>query len=167
MSNPAFTCHLLDTEMFAAASRARLALAEARQADREWLIANKSDYGWASISEIVPPCSMWFAPWYFNPATDAAKRAQMLELIGAQPAVKHGYLANRYWQEWAHVRPPIVVLCPNGKEWVIDANSSNGDGWTVQGEAPLLVVTPSIQVPGYHGFLGSNGAPPGVFTGNL
>lgn len=71
-------------------------------------------------------------------------------------------LSPHYTKDWAGKRKPIQVVCPNGKEWCVDAISSNGDGWVVTGEPPCLTCSPSIGVPGYHGFLQG-----GVFTEDL
>lgn len=62
------------------------------------------------------------------------------------------------------------VVCPPGDEWDvwgIDERASSGGYWKREGVAPLLVVTPSIAMPHYHGFLGSNGAPPGYLSDDL
>jgi hypothetical protein len=76
----------------------------------------------------------------------------------------------------------IMARCPNGRDWHIDGRASNctlpqddvHHCWIRHGEPPLLVVDKagvtcsagagSIQAGDYHGFLGSNGAPPGWFT---
>jgi hypothetical protein len=82
----------------------------------------------------------------------------------------------------------LVVVCPNGHQWMIDTRCSNctlpkdsgpfGTAhrcWTRTGEPPLISVGKqygktcsagggSIQAGDYHGFLGSNGAAPGYFT---
>ena len=111
---------------------------------------------------------MWFAGWYFDPKNPAhaSRRQSALAYIRDNPTGNY-YLSKFYWENWSQKRPPIVVLCPNGAEWCVDAKSSNGMGWTVVGEPPLLSCTPSIDVPGYHGFLGINGAPPGHFTPDI
>lgn len=103
------------------------------------------------------PGMMWFCPWYFDP-TDPKDQ----ERFG-----KSGMLSPHYWRDWAKVRAPVCVICPGGGQWCVDQLSSNGDGWRVTGTPPLLSCTPSIVVPGYHGFLGINGVPPGFFTGPL
>lgn len=77
------------------------------------------------------------------------------------------FLSVHYWRDWSAKRPPICVVCPNGETWEIDRKSSNGDGWKVTGDLPNISCTPSIVVHGYHGHLGSNGAPPGQFTGDI
>lgn len=76
----------------------------------------------------------------------------------------------------------LMVKLPNGREWFIDGRASNctlpNDDvhhcWIRHGTPPDLVVDKngvtcsagagSIAAPGYHGFLGTNGAPPGWFT---
>lgn len=55
-----------------------------------------------------------------------------------------------------------VVKLPPGNSydlWNIDHKATSGGYWERHGEAPDLVVTPSIQTGAYHGFLGSNTAP--------
>jgi hypothetical protein len=150
-------------EEFRVLDDARLALAKKRGEDPAWLSANKAEYGWARIDEVAEPgtCVMWEAYWFHDPQDpgDAAARENAL----ANPNINH-FLSRFYWKDWSHIRAPLCVLCPNGQEWCIDAKSSNGDGWTVTGEAPLVSASPSIVVPGYHGFLGSNGQPPGWFS---
>lgn len=48
---------------------------------------------------------------------------------------------------------PIVVRLPGGHDWIVDGPARNGGYWSRQGTPPNLTVTPSIQAPGYHGFL--------------
>ena len=154
------------------ANAERMELGKKRGNDTEWMKAHKSTYGWATLDEITGPCVMWSAPWYYDPADpeDKIKRDAALAAIanGTFGTGEHSYYLSRfYWQDWSDKRAPLIVLCPNGREWCVDAKSSNGEGWKVQGEPPKLIVTPSIQVPGYHGWLGSNGAAPGVFSAPL
>lgn len=148
-------CQLITDAQHTAAEEARLALARSREADPAWMAANNATHGWASLREVAPPGTMWFCSWWFDPADPecASRRQRALADIAAAPGAKHGYLSNRYWLQWSDKRPPINVLCPNGQEWCVDANSNNGDGWTVTGDAPLITCTPSILVPGYHGWL--------------
>lgn len=167
MSDPSHTCHFLDEAAYRAADDARLALAKRRDADDAWKAANNATYGWASMHEVVAPCAMWFSRWFFDPAlpNDGPRRHAAIAAIldgtfGA--GERNYYLSRMYWQTWSHVRPPICVLCPNGKEWCVDSKSSNGEGWTVTGDPPALTCAPSIMVPGYHGFLQN-----GVFTPNM
>lgn len=163
-------CKFLSPSEFDAAKKARLELGRSRGADPAWLAANKAQYGWASLRDVIPPGSMWFSTWYFDPADpdDQRQRQSALADLAANKFVADvHYLSKFYWTTWSEKRPPISVLCPNGAEWCVDAKSSNGFGWTVVGEPPLISCTPSIDVPGYHGFLGINGAAPGFFTPDL
>lgn len=68
----------------------------------------------------------------------------------------------------------LVVRCPNGLDWSIDAPSTRSGGrWTRTGEPPAVSVTPSIAIgmpgaPNYgHYWLGVNGSGPGVFSDHL
>lgn len=102
-----------------------------------------------------------------------------------------GMMWDAFWAgEWA--KGPdgksLVVVCPNGAQWMIDGHASNctmpNDSgpygvahrcWTRTGTPPLISVSKaygktcaagggSIQAGNYHGFLGINGAQPGEFT---
>lgn len=99
--------------------------------------------------KIKKPLAMWYAPWYHDPAE------------GKIDAEKH-FLSIHYQNDWSDKRPPLCVRCPNGSIWVPDQKSSNGTGWKVTGEAPNISCSPSISVPGYHGFLRD-----GLFTADL
>lgn len=68
------------------------------------------------------------------------------------------------WREWDYwsamyralpdpVRPPVCISMPGGDTWLIDAKSSNGEGWHITGEEGLWTASPSILVPRYHGYL--------------
>ncbi len=151
-------CHFLTPKMFREAEEARMALAKRREADPEWLKANNTNYGWASLAEITGPCVMWYLPWLFDPdkAEHKVRRDMALQAIadGSFGTGEHNYYLSRfYWQDWSDKRPPLCVLTPNGKEWVVDAKSSNGEGWKVTGTEPQISCQPSIQVDGYHGYL--------------
>lgn len=56
-------------------------------------------------------------------------------------------------------RLPLMVRLPCGVDWCVDVcawkdGRPYGDGWTVTGTAPLITVSPSINLPGiYHGFI--------------
>lgn len=161
------TCHFLNDEQFRIAENSRQALGKTRDKDDDWKKTNNSEYGWAKLCEVTGPCPMWYVPWYYDPGDpekgirrDAALSAIADGSFGT--GERNYYLSKFYWQQWSHIRPPICVLCPNGAEWCVDAKSSNGEGWNVTGEPPLLTCTPSILVPGYHGFLQN-----GVFTENM
>jgi hypothetical protein len=95
---------------------------------------------------------------------------------------------------WAgpHAQGPdgksLVVVCPNGEQWMIDSHASNCTNptdsgpygvahrcWTRTGTPPLISVgkqwgktcaagAGSILAGNYHGFLGIQGAQPGYFT---
>lgn len=56
-------------------------------------------------------------------------------------------------RKWEEGIPHLHGVCPNGVHWDIDGPSSNGNGWTRTGEPPNITASPSILVPGYHGFL--------------
>jgi hypothetical protein len=114
------------------------------------------------------PGMMWHVPWFHDPAAPREGRS-VAEQRARYPrgSKAESHLSSYYWHDHADRRAPLTVVCPNGAEWTVDAVSGNGAGWEVKGEPPLLVVTPSIAAPGYHGFLGSNGAPPGHFTGDV
>lgn len=118
----------------------------------------------ASLSDVIAPGAMWEAPWYFDPAGDDEmqhrRRTAMANIAAGSP--RNFYLSRFYWETWSTTRPPLCVLCPNGREWCVDAKSSNGEGWQVTGSPPLITAAPSIAVPGYHGFLQK-----GVFTPDL
>lgn len=151
-------CRFLDEAEFRKADDARLALAKRRGDDARWLADNNSTYGYASLKEVTGPCVMWFATWYFNPINpehelrrEAALRAITEGHFGK--GERNYYLSRFYWQDWSDKRPPICVMCPNGAEWCVDSKSSNGEGWKVTGDPPLITCQPSILVPGYHGFL--------------
>jgi hypothetical protein len=114
------------------------------------------------------PGMMWSTPWYHDPV--GRKRVcNVADLRARWPrGVKaESHLSSFYWHDHAEKRAPLTVICPNGREWTVDAVSSNGAGWEVRGEPPLITCSPSIAVPGYHGWLGSNGAPPGHFTDDV
>ena len=107
------------------------------------------------------PGMAWFTPWVFDPLGDPLMQGKRVMIAGAD-AKNAGYLSPHYWRDWAGKRAPICVVCPNGKWWQIDRKSSNGDGWAVTGELPNITCSPSIVVPGYHGWLRS-----GEFTPDI
>jgi len=100
--------------------------------------------------KIRQPGAMWLCPWMFDPSKDT------MNPDGSN------WLSIHYVKDHSKNRPPIQVRCPNGSVWVIDQKSSNGTGWIVTGEVPNITCSPSIVVPGYHGFLRD-----GVFTDDL
>ncbi len=112
------------------------------------------------------PGMMWEVPWYYDPVRDAARLPERLRFAREG---KSSVLSVRYYERDAATRAPVCVVTPNGDEWCIDSIARNGPGWACDGVPPLLVCSPSIQTPNYHGWLGSNhpGTPsvrPGWFT---
>lgn len=153
------TCYFLNKDQFRAVDDRRIELARTRTDGKQG----------ASLSEVTPPGAMWYAHWFYDPEDpeDRSRRDAALKAIADRTFGKPGfsfYLSRMYWQTWSERRPPICVLCPNGAEWCVDAKSSNGEGWSVTGVPPMISCSPSILVPGYHGYLGAHGAAPGVFT---
>jgi hypothetical protein len=129
------------------------------------------------------PGMAWYCPWYFDPKhpreiadaddlpiTDPERCLNIRIERGLQGK---SFLSVNYWRDWARTRPPITVVCPNGEQWCIDQKANNGPGWTVGGNFPdnglpsNITAMPSIVVPGYHGWLGVQGALPGQFTGDI
>lgn len=123
---------------------------------------------WHSDRRVFVPGLAWYQPWYFDHTGERQRKGQYVMLNRTMDEAKgRSFLSPHYWSDWSTKRDPICVVCPNGEHWEIDRRSSNGDGWTVTGELPDIVVTPSIVVEGYHGWLGCNGAPPGTFSGDI
>lgn len=56
----------------------------------------------------------------------------------------------------------LVVMLPDGLEWVIDGPAKSGGHWTRTGEPPKITASPSILTSKYHGFLRE-----GVLTDDL
>ena len=102
---------------------------------------------------VFVPGMAWYQPFYFDPLGELAalKRPGFRETAMCER--NDSFLSVHYWRDWADKRPPICVVCPNGETWECDRKSSNGDGWIVTGELPNITCSPSIVVPGYHGFL--------------
>ncbi len=88
---------------------------------------------WPDIVEIG---TMWLAPYHL--LGDRAKR-----------------LSPNYHSQWAGKRAPLVVCLPNNTFFCVDNMATDGgNGWTVTGEAPLITVSPSINIVGsYHGWI--------------
>ena len=76
-------------------------------------------------------------------------------------------IAPRYMRRWGGVRPPLVVLLPEGTCFCLDLRERNdkgwyGEGWVVDGDASsgeafarTVTVTPSIHINapgGWHGW---------------
>lgn len=164
------TCTLLTPAQFEQSEKDR------RGAMEGWRVRHGDEWTPERRAENMkyrPPGTMWFCPWYHDPAHEGAAERRAKELARPEewwnPGNHSRFLSLHYWRDWADKRPPICVVGPNGDEWIPDQVSNNGTGWTVTGDAPLLTVTPSIWLSqgkenAYHGYLGSQGAPPGVFS---
>ena len=95
------------------------------------------------------PGTAWLNPWYFDPTDpEDLKTIDQEKKLGVK-----SLMSQHYWNDWAHIRPPITVVCPDGSLWMIDQKSSNGTGWTITGEDSDLTASPSIHTSGYHGWL--------------
>lgn len=93
----------------------------------------------------------WFAPYLLNHAGQAEQASK--------------WLSPNYHRDWAGKRLPIVVALPwrngpgIGSHFCVDGafwrnGKPYGDGWAVTGEAPLLTLSPSVDIMGsYHGFI--------------
>lgn len=83
--------------------------------------------------------------------------APELLVMDKLPATFH--LSPKYERDWRRRRPPLVVSMPDGTNFCVDSRfwrsgQPYGDGWTVTGDAPLITVTPSINIGGgYHGYI--------------
>lgn len=98
------------------------------------------------------PGLAWYEPWYFDPLCKCPRLTD--HMIKERPTdINDSFLSPHYWRDWSNYRPPIAVVCPNGELWEIDRRSSNGDGWKVLGELPIITCTPSIVAGDYHGWL--------------
>lgn len=73
----------------------------------------------------LPIGAMYTAPWY--------------DMLGKN---------NRDQPGW-----PLVVITPGHHPWLVDGDSSNGNGWTRTGQLECLTCSPSILTPSYHGHL--------------
>lgn len=130
--------------------------------------------GWyRNDRRMFTPGMAWSQPFYFDPLGELkqlprGKGFREEAMFTCREDDKGDrFLSVHYWNDWSSKRAPIAVVCPNGEVWEIDRKSSNGDGWKVTGDLPNISCTPSIVVDGYHGYLGSNGAPVGQFTGDI
>jgi len=151
----------LDREEYRQRSDARI------EAHRAWCAAHPEidiSKGWppelrAMNESFIGPGMMWECPWFFDPhdPDHQERREYYLSQPDSffEPAnnSSRGVLSLYYWRQWSHIRPPYNVLCPNGDSWMPDQVSSNGIGWQVTGEPPLITAAPSIQTGRYHGFL--------------
>lgn len=61
------------------------------------------------------------------------------------------------WYAEAGFGEGLTVMLPDKTLWCIDGPASNAPGklpgWSREGTPPLITASPSIQTPGYHGFL--------------
>lgn len=160
------TCTYLSPAAYSAREEERHAAIDA------WRKQHGQPEGWPpELSTLnaayFPPGTMWSCPWYHDPQDpeDVAGIDATIAKIVAEPD-KHRFLSIHYWRTWARIRPPLMVVCPGGGHWCPDQKSSNGDGWTVTGEAPRITASPSIWVSQgqgapreYHGWLND-----GVFS---
>lgn len=163
-------CRLLQPAEFSRQEDAR------RKAVGAWMQKNGNtwtDELRALNKSFFPPGTMWFCPWYHDPSNpkhqERARKMLARPASDWEPTRDRGiFLSRHYYETWADKRPPIEVVGPNHHSWCPDQVSSNGTGWTVTGIPPLISCTPSIWLAqgspdAYHGYLGSNGAPPGFF----
>ncbi len=118
---------------------------------------------WRDDARIIKPGTMWYTPWIFDPSdpSEVDRRLKALERI-QNGTFKGAVLSRFYWLQWSHIRPPICVMCPNGSMWIVDQVANNGEGWQITGEGLNISASPSIVIPGYHGFLKN-----GEFTDDL
>lgn len=101
---------------------------------------------------VFRPGMAWFEPWYFDPLNQCPRLTE--HMIEGRPLdINDSFLSPHYWLDWSNYRPPIAVVCPNGRIWEVDRRSSNGDGWKVLGQLPDISCSPSISFPDYHGWL--------------
>ena len=102
--------------------------------------------------KILTPGMAWEMAWVYDPSGQRQAAGKNV-MISSPDAANKTHLSIHYWKDWAHIRPPICVVCPNFELWEIDRKSSNGEGWVVTNPGPLMTCHPSIVVPGYHGWL--------------
>lgn len=100
------------------------------------------------------PGTCWFARWYFDPTKDQQKLETLIELSRQNKK----YLSLNYLERWATVRPPYVIVLPNRVAWCPDSHPVVGGefasgGWDVEGDIENLTVSPSINMPQYHGWI--------------
>lgn len=109
------------------------------------------------MKDVFLPGMMWSCWWYHSPDRDEDDKQKMTylkqKIADGTFTRESSIFSIHYWRDWSHIRPPLCVVCPDGSHWIVDQRSSNGDGWIVTGDAPNITCTPSILVPGYHGFL--------------
>lgn len=126
--------------------------------------ADRADPRWPTV---CASCGFVFGStgvWQISrhPVYASAEGVEM-ELHDARPgAMWHAYWLDRVGANRAPDGKNLIAICPDGSEWWIDGPASNGPGWTRTGTPPNVTCSPSILVPGYHGFLRD-----GVFTGDV
>lgn len=120
-----------------------------------------------AFKDFFTPGMAWFNPWYFDPESEEDRR----DYADRKSRGFSGktFLSRHYWLDWSDFRAPITVVCPNGEQWCVDQQSSNGNGWAKTGrwdavnkKMDNLSAMPSILMPGYHGWLKD-----GKFTSDL
>lgn len=140
-------CFLIPPAEYAERNDARLAALHALQAKLEPLPWEEQcklpEVAALFHAQYFGAGAMWFCPWYYDPAAPDPEERRG----------KPGILSVYYWRDWADTRPPLMVVTPALREWCVDQKASNGEGWTVTGHAPRITCSPSIDVPGYHGYL--------------
>jgi hypothetical protein len=159
--------NFLDHATYKARDKSRMAAIDEWRAETGWQSgSDKPSFppSFARIDPFFPPGTAYECPWYFDPAAlaDAAhpdheRMKQKLAAGRAQIATgeRKQIMSPNYFREWAEIRPPILVICPNGDHWIPDQWSNNGQGWVVTGSAAngTFTASPSIQTGRYHGFL--------------
>jgi hypothetical protein len=110
-------------------------------------------------------CGYAFTPsdnWQFNPDT-LYRRADTGELMTDRSAPPGALRYAGWLHDFGGGYQPgpdgkhLQCKLPDGRWWVIDGPASNAPrdqvGWTRTGTVPDVTARPSIQTPGYHGFL--------------
>lgn len=108
---------------------------------------------------VFTPGTVWQLNWFFDPTGERERTGKTVllkakdreEILSGKKQTK--LLSMHYWKDWSHIRPPMVIVCPNGRQWEVDRLSRNGSGWKVSGDFPFITCHPSIDLPGYHGVL--------------
>lgn len=79
--------------------------------------------------------------------------------VAPPETLRKAHLTKWYWDNWSKTRAPIFVMLPGRNVFCIDSQGYDAkrgyfDCWQVKGRAPLITVTPSINMIGrYHGHL--------------
>ena len=101
--------------------------------------------GYLKKVDELQPGDMWFCPWYIE---GESKKDHLRWLDQG-----HGFLSREYVTQRWDKRPPLILRLPDGTDWLVDGLSTSGGGWDISGEAPNITARPSIQSPGFHGWL--------------